>query len=129
MGTVHKNPTEESFIVWVTNYPESFHPMDMQRFYNFAHNVFSYRSKQWLDKSFFQRQIKLHNPEFRQENIDLFYERLLICKGYHHSQRTKTIDSDGSQWYETKVRNHKIVSNSIDDTRECYLKRENKNNS
>lgn len=125
MSSVHKNPTEESFIAWVTNNPESFHPLDMKRFYTFAHNVFSYRSKRWLDKSFFQKQIKLHSPMFKQENIDLFYERLLICKEYHYSYKTQLIDDDGSEWYEIRVRNHKIESEPISDIRKYLFKSKN----
>lgn len=29
----HKTPTEECFLSWLNNYPESFHPKDEQRFY------------------------------------------------------------------------------------------------
>ena len=31
----HKNPVEESFIMWITMNPDSFHHLDMKRFYEF----------------------------------------------------------------------------------------------
>ena len=45
MSSIHRNSTEESFIIWLSNSPESFHPLDMERFYVFAHNVNLRRAK------------------------------------------------------------------------------------
>ena len=115
MGTIHRNPTEESFIIWLSNYPESFHPMDMQRFYTFVKNVLSYHSKKWFDKSFFEAQIRYHIPTFSDENIDTFYTRLLICRDYRNSSITPLVDTNGDGWHERKVINHKIVDADIDD--------------
>ncbi len=122
MSSVHRNPTEESFIIWLSHFPESFHPLDMQRFYNFAHNVNSYCSKRWLDKSYFEEQIRLHQPNFKQENVELFYERLLICRDYFESFKTPLVYGDGTQWCEVKVVNHKIVSEPIDDINSYFFK-------
>ena len=82
MGTTHKKTTKESFILWMSNCPESFHPLDMQRFYDFAKNAISHNSKRWFTKSYFEAQIKLHTPLFNQDNIDYFYEILLVCRDY-----------------------------------------------
>ena len=41
----HKTPTEECFLEWMTNHPESFHELDERRFYQFANCVFSYNAK------------------------------------------------------------------------------------
>lgn len=115
MGTIHRNPTEESFIIWLSNYPESFHPLDMQRFYTFVKNAISYHSKRWFNKDFFESQIRLHVPTFSENNIDYYYERLLICRDYHASFKTPLIDSRGDKWRERKVINHKIKDTPIDD--------------
>lgn len=115
MGTIHRNPTEESFIIWLSNYPESFHPLDMQRFYTFVKNAISYHSKRWFNKDFFESQIRLHVPTFDDNNINYFYERLLICRDYHASFKTPLIDSRGDKWRERKVINHKIKDTPIDD--------------
>ena len=34
--------------VWLSNYPENLHPLDMRRFYTFAQNAISYHSKRWF---------------------------------------------------------------------------------
>jgi hypothetical protein len=115
MGTIHRNPTEESFIIWLSNYPESFHPLDMQRFYTFVKNAISYHSKRWFNKDYFESQIRLHVPMFDDNNINYFYERLLICRDYHASFKTPLIDSRGDKWRVRKVINHKIKDTPIDD--------------
>ena len=115
MGTIHRNPTEESFIIWLSNYPESFHPLDMQRFYTFVKNAISYHSKRWFNKDFFESQIRLHVPTFDDNKINYFYERLLICRDYHASFKTPLIDSRCDKWRERKVINHKIKDTPIDD--------------
>ena len=120
MGIVHKNPTEESFIIWLSNHPESFHPLDMQRFYTFVKNVISYHSKRWFNKKYFVSQIKLHVPTFDEDNIDYFYERLLICRDYHESFITPLIDNNGDEWCERKVIKHKIEDTPIDDIKQYF---------
>lgn len=79
----HKTPTEECFLSWLNNYPESFHPKDEQRFYEFAHCIFSYNVKNWLDKDYFSKKILELKPNFQIDNIDKFYNRLLILEKYH----------------------------------------------
>lgn len=87
----HKTPTEESFVVWMGNYPETFHALGERLFYQFAHCVFSYGAKKWLDKSYFKRRILKINPNFNLENIDVFYNRLLILRDYNDSYRLESI--------------------------------------
>lgn len=122
MGVIHKNPTEESFIIWLSNHPQSFHPLDMQRFYTFVKNAISYHSKQWFDRNYFESQIKLHIPMFDENKIDYFYERLLICRDYHNSFLTPLVDSNGDGWYERKVINHKIKDETINDINRYFSK-------
>jgi len=122
MGTIHRNPTEESFIIWLSNYPESFHFLDMQRFYTFAKNAISYHSKRWFNKDFFASQIRLHVPAFNEKNINYFYDRLLICKDYHDSFKTPLIDIRGDKWYERKVINHTINDTPIEDINHYFSK-------
>ena len=126
MGTIHKNPTEESFIIWLSNHPESFHQLDMQRFYTFVRNVMSYHSKRWFDKNYFQSQIKLHIPAFNDENINYFYERLLICRDYYESFKTPWIDIRGYGWVERRVINHKIQDTPIDDINQYLFRKRTK---
>ena len=122
MGVIHKNPTEESFIIWLSNHPQSIHPLDMQRFYTFVKNAISYHSKRWFDRNYFESQIKLHIPIFDENKIDYFYERLLICRDYHNSFLTPLVDSNGDRWYERKVINHKIKDEPINDINRYFSK-------
>ena len=129
MSSIHRNPTEESFIIWLSNYPESFHPLDMERFYVFVHNVNSYHATKWLNKDYFEKQIKLHNPGFEQENIDRFYEILEICNEYFNTPKMRGICLDRStNWNEVRVINHKIVSEPIEDI-EKYMSKSAKSKS
>ena len=121
MGIVHKNPTEESFVIWLSHYPESLHPLDMQRFYTFVKNVISYHSKRWFNKKYFASQIKLHVPTFDEDNINYFYDSLLICRDYHESFITPLVDSNGDEWCERKVIKHKIEDTPIDDIKQYFF--------
>jgi hypothetical protein len=123
MGTIHRNPTEESFIIWLSNFPESFHPLDMQRFYTFAKNVNTYGAKRWFNKKYFKSQIRLHIPNFDEDKIDCFYERLLICREYYNSFKTPLIDINAGEWRERKVINHKIVDVTINDIHQYSCKK------
>lgn len=66
----HRTPTEECFLVWINNYPETFHVLSEKNFYQFAHCVFSYRSIKWLDKNYFKTRILELKPHFQPCNID-----------------------------------------------------------
>ena len=121
MLAVHRNPTEESFIRWIENHPESFHALDMKRFYTFAKNVNVYHSKRWLNENYFRTQILLHSPNFSEKNIDYFFNALLMCRDYHHSSQTPIYDlcnnDDNMKDTEIKVINHKIKATPIDSIR------------
>lgn len=122
MGIIHKNPTEESFIIWLSNHPESFHSLDMQRFYTFAKNVNSHHAKRWFDKRYFKSQIRLHIPKFEDVNIDYFYEQLLVCRDYHNSVKTPLIDINDDKWYERTVMEHAIKDEYIEDINQYFSK-------
>ncbi|MBA4320650.1 MAG: hypothetical protein C0412_19835 [Flavobacterium sp.] len=50
----NKKPIEKAFVLWISQYPESYHPCDMDRFYKLAKTVCRYGRKakhsQWLRK-------------------------------------------------------------------------------
>ena len=77
MGVIfHKNPTEESFIIWMDNFPESFHWCDMKRFIQFSKTIIKYNSEKWLEYNYFYKRIIQISPNFKEENILFFYEKL-----------------------------------------------------
>ena len=106
----HKTPTEECFLSWMTNYPESFHELDERRFYRFAHCIFSYNAKKWLDEEYFRKKILELKPHFKMNNIDEFYNRLLILKKYNESLKLNciTMISDGDGYIQRQVIDNEI---------------------
>lgn len=80
MGLIRtKSPIECAFYYWINNHPESYHFLDMQRFYVFVKTVKSYSRKpkngQWL-----RDKIKQSRKPMQEENISYFcnlFETLL----------------------------------------------------
>ncbi|CAN5689364.1 hypothetical protein BH23PAT2_BH23PAT2_08660 [soil metagenome] len=85
-----KNQTEYSFIIWMDSFPESFHPLDMKRFYIFVKTVARYRSVKWRDYGYFKQQILVRKPHFTGRDIEYFHDLVLKCLEFH---RTPYIDS------------------------------------
>lgn len=105
----HKNPTEESFLTWMNNFPESFHPFDEKRFFIFAHCIFSYNSKKWLDKDYFIKRILEIKPYFLIENIDIFYDKLMDLKEYEYCSHLQPIEIlEGKGFEQIQVISNKI---------------------
>lgn len=52
-----KNPVEYSFYQWINAYPESYHPLDMARFYRFVKAVCRHNATRWKDPNFFKNKI------------------------------------------------------------------------
>ncbi|OGL31000.1 hypothetical protein A3F37_04270 [Candidatus Saccharibacteria bacterium RIFCSPHIGHO2_12_FULL_41_12] len=92
----YKNPTEYSFLVWINNFPESFHPMDMSRFYTFAKSVSRYNSKNWLKFQYFETKVLEHTSNFEADNIELFHNKLCELFDFYKSNPTPliTINND-----------------------------------
>lgn len=74
MRIIIKTPTAYAFHVWITNYPESFHPNDMERFYTFVKTALRYKAKTWLDTSKLKIRILEYCPNFGNENLNYFLE-------------------------------------------------------
>ena len=81
----HKNPVEESFIVWITLNPDSFHHLDMCRFYVFVRSVIRYNAKSWQKFEKFKKEIDAFLTErlakdyiFESEHGTIFLNQLLL---------------------------------------------------
>lgn len=111
----HKTPTEECFLTWMNSHPESFHALDEKLFYQFAQCIFSYRAKNWLNKTYFKSRILEINPRFLLENIDEFYNRLLIIKNFNDSWRLNTITTCdyGDGFIQRQVVNNRVEEVAI----------------
>lgn len=72
--TRHKNPIDEAFLVWMNNYPESFHPCVMKRFYIFVKKKFRYaRNNKWESFDYLEKSILEIKPRSNIQNIKTFY--------------------------------------------------------
>lgn len=72
----HKNPTEESFIIWMDNFPESFHACDMKRFVQFVKTVIEHDAKKWCKYEYFSKRIIEMSPIFDKDKIAYFFAKL-----------------------------------------------------
>jgi hypothetical protein len=118
----YKNQSEYTFLIWINNYPESFHPLDMRRFYVFAKSVTRYRSKKWLSYSYFKDQVLKRTPHFSEDNIDLFWNKLTELVEFLHIIPMPVIDLETSSTgkarsgtYQRGVMNGKFYEVKISD--------------
>jgi len=70
----YKQPVEYSFVVWITNYPESNHPIDDENFYSFVKNVCRYNASKWKNEKFLKSKILKRKPKFNPQKLkELLY--------------------------------------------------------
>lgn len=69
------NPIEIAFYCWTHFYPESFHPCDERRFYEFVETLHVYRKegKRWLNEDYFLARCK--RAGISSKNAELFSKR------------------------------------------------------
>ncbi len=91
----HKKPVEESFIAWIVMNPDSFHHLDMQRFYVFVHSVIRYNATSWLSFVNFKKKILLYKPNFSQEHIEYFFNLMRQFVDFSKATYLPTLEFDG----------------------------------
>ena len=69
----NEHPIDVSFATWIANYPESFHPLDLERFYRFVKTVCVYGRKRrgavWL-----RQKLESTNHSLDSDDIDSYCE-------------------------------------------------------
>ena len=110
----HKNPVEESFIMWISMNPDSFHHLDMERFYIFVHSVIKYKAKSWRSLKKFKEKILFHNPEFPEEVIERYYDLMRCFIEFSKTSYLPSYDYDYAQTTVRTVEKGKIVSKTIE---------------
>lgn len=85
MAIVHnKNPIEKSFQHWIDNYPESFHPLDMKRFYIFVKCICRYSRKDknsvWLKKK-----IKKSGKNLSEKTINVYCQKFVELQKFYNA--------------------------------------------
>lgn len=111
----HKNPVEESFIAWVVMNPDSFHHLDMQRFYTFVHSVIRYNAKSWLSFEKFKKKILFHKSNFPEKYIEYYFNLMRKLVDFSKVSYLPSYDYDGCSKITTRaVKNGKIVVKTIE---------------
>lgn len=106
----HKNPVEESFIIWISLNPESFHNLDINRFYVFVHSVIRYKAKSWLHYKKFKTEIMKHKPNFKEENVEYYFSLMNHLIAFSKSTYCPLYEADDySKVTVKKVFNRKII--------------------
>ncbi len=107
----HKNPVEESFVLWITMNPDSFHHLDKQRFYIFVQSVIRYNAKSWHSFKKFKERILHHKPNFSQDVIENYFNLMQHLIEFSRTSYLPTYDCDGySKTTVRKVVNGMIIS-------------------
>lgn len=79
----NKNPIEISFRVWMNNYPESFHPLDMDRFYVFVKTVCRYSRKR-KDSEWLREKINQTKNSLTEDDIEYYCARFEELQNYNN---------------------------------------------
>jgi hypothetical protein len=79
------NPTPGEFTTWISNYPESYHPLDMKRFYILVKTIYKYGSKQQQNGAWLCSEINNYkNHNLKKKDIDYYcdlFDKLIdFCK-------------------------------------------------
>jgi hypothetical protein len=75
-----KQPVEYAFLQWMNNFPDSAHPLDQKRFFEFVKTVCRYKAIKWKKPDYLRKRILEAKPhfdkEFLERRLDL-YSKLL----------------------------------------------------
>ncbi|EKE22220.1 MAG: hypothetical protein ACD_7C00020G0028 [uncultured bacterium] len=80
----NEHPIEQAFTVWINNYPESFHPLDMDRFYVFVKTVCRY-SRKLKDDEWLRNKIKQSGSKLDEDDIDTYCYKFVELQNYHRA--------------------------------------------
>lgn len=75
-----KNSIEDSFNIWISQYPDSLNHKDNERFLKFVRNVCIFHSKKWKDTEYLEKRINEKKPNFDKDKLESFmfvYEFLI----------------------------------------------------
>lgn len=116
----YKNQSDYAFLLWMGAHPNSAHPLDEERFYQFAKTVAVYRNKKWLDYDFFRKSILDHPKHFDEDKTDKYWHRLLELVAFHRVGPIPTVGHGGSDsdygLYQMGVNKGKIYRVKISQT-------------
>jgi len=83
MSVIHnRHPIDQTFKAWIANYPESFHPLDMERFYRFVKTVCVYsrrpKGSEWL-----RERIEQSGRHLDDDVVDTYCDRFVLLQEFY----------------------------------------------
>lgn len=78
----NKHPIEQSFRVWINNYPESFHPLDMERYYAFVKCVCRY-SRREKGYNWLKEKIEKSGKGMGARNIEFYCHKFMELQKFY----------------------------------------------
>jgi hypothetical protein len=64
-----KQPVEYAFLQWMNNFPDSAHPLDQKRFFEFVKTVW-YKAIKWKKPDYLRKRILEAKPHFDKEFLE-----------------------------------------------------------
>lgn len=114
----HKTPIDETLYVWLKNYPESFHPLDLMRFYTFVKTKIRYsRCTKWDNLSFFAKKVREINPNLDSQIIERYFIMMRDFTEYDRARYlgSMTLSSDPNDDYlQVRVINGNKIVEKLD---------------
>lgn len=91
MGYVkYINPIDILFLTWILSPIESFHPCDLNRFYNFIEAIIFYKKtkgSKWYNKDYFYKKCKEVKPYLDNDLLDTFYNKFEVLNEYFFTRK------------------------------------------
>ena len=78
----NEHPIEQTFTVWINNYPESYHPLDMGRFYTFVKTVCRY-SRKPKDSEWLRNKLKQSDSKLNEDDIDTYCDKFAELQKFY----------------------------------------------
>lgn len=104
-----KNPVEYSFHIWMSNYPNSGHWADKERFYSFVKTICRYNAKKWKDTSYLKKRILERMPHFEPKYLDYLLDLFMQLIDFYKTAPLRSIG----------IAKRQSVTNS-----NCYIERQ-----
>jgi len=95
----YQNQSDYAFLAWISQHPESGHPLDHQRFLRFAKTVCVYGAKRWLDYKYFKARVITNKPYIRIDLLERLHERLLDFQEFYEAHHYPSYEGTGEAVY------------------------------
>ncbi|MDA8326581.1 MAG: hypothetical protein M0033_10230 [Nitrospiraceae bacterium] len=122
MGYLYRirTPVEYSFHVWISNFPDSRHPHDKDRFLAFVKTVCRYDRKKWKNSNYLEERILKVKPRFDpyylQYLLQLYHDLLNFYKMppiRHHGIDNGSQSVKEGFYIEIEIKNGKVYEREL----------------